>query len=191
MTGTSELLQRWAGIGPDALEAQLTSPDSAPLEALFDDQELAEMREIAAAPRITSATGQRPNIVLLPGVMGSLLQSVEGLIDSLWINPLIFARGHINLLDMAEDGQGDADPRVRIVATGLEMVAYGKAILALRKQANLYLFPYDWRQDIRVCADRLHEAFDDTGCLAVIEKAEPEQQAAFLMILDSIMRKSF
>ena len=38
-------------------------------------------------------------------------------------------------------------------------------------------------------ADRLHEAFDSTGCLAVIEKAEPEQQAAFLMILDSIMKR--
>jgi CheY-like chemotaxis protein len=38
-------------------------------------------------------------------------------------------------------------------------------------------------------ADRLHDEFDDTGCLAVIEKAEPEQQAAFMMILDSIMRR--
>jgi CheY-like chemotaxis protein len=38
-------------------------------------------------------------------------------------------------------------------------------------------------------ADRLHAEFDRTGCLAVIEKAEPEQQAAFLMILDSIMRR--
>jgi CheY-like chemotaxis protein len=38
-------------------------------------------------------------------------------------------------------------------------------------------------------ADRLHDEFDDSGCLAVIEKAEPEQQAAFLMILDSIMRR--
>jgi CheY-like chemotaxis protein len=38
-------------------------------------------------------------------------------------------------------------------------------------------------------ADRLHEVFDDTGCLAVIEKAEPEQQSAFMMILDSIMRR--
>ena len=38
-------------------------------------------------------------------------------------------------------------------------------------------------------ADCLHEEFDDTGCLAVIEKAEPEQQAAFMMILDSIMRR--
>jgi len=38
-------------------------------------------------------------------------------------------------------------------------------------------------------ADRLHKAFDRSGCLAVIEKAEPEQQAAFMMILDSIMKR--
>ncbi len=38
-------------------------------------------------------------------------------------------------------------------------------------------------------ADELHRVFDSTGCLAVIEKADPEQQAAFLMILDSIMRR--
>ena len=38
-------------------------------------------------------------------------------------------------------------------------------------------------------ADRLHEVFDSTGCLAVIEKAEPAQQAAFIMILDSIMKR--
>lgn len=36
---------------------------------------------------------------------------------------------------------------------------------------------------------RLHEIFDDTECLAVIEKVEPEQQAAFLMIMDSIMKR--
>ena len=38
-------------------------------------------------------------------------------------------------------------------------------------------------------AETLHQIFDRTGCLAVIEKTEPEQQAAFLMILDSIMRR--
>jgi CheY-like chemotaxis protein len=38
-------------------------------------------------------------------------------------------------------------------------------------------------------ADRLHEVFDSKGCLAVIEKDEPEQQAAFKMILDSIMKR--
>jgi CheY-like chemotaxis protein len=38
-------------------------------------------------------------------------------------------------------------------------------------------------------AEELHQAFDRSGCLAVIEKAEPEQQAAFMMILDSIMKR--
>ncbi len=38
-------------------------------------------------------------------------------------------------------------------------------------------------------ARELHDAFDRSGCLAVIEKAEPEQEAAFMMILDSIMRR--
>lgn len=38
-------------------------------------------------------------------------------------------------------------------------------------------------------ADDLHRAFDSSGCLAVIEKGEPQQRAAFLMILDSIMRR--
>lgn len=38
-------------------------------------------------------------------------------------------------------------------------------------------------------AERLHQVFDRTGCLAVIEKSEPQQQAAFLMILDSIMKR--
>lgn len=38
-------------------------------------------------------------------------------------------------------------------------------------------------------AQRLHDAFDHTACLAVIEKIEPQQQAAFMMILDSIMKR--
>lgn len=38
-------------------------------------------------------------------------------------------------------------------------------------------------------AEELHEVFDRTGCLAVIEKSEPEQHAAFLMILDSMMKR--
>jgi CheY-like chemotaxis protein len=38
-------------------------------------------------------------------------------------------------------------------------------------------------------AAELHDRFDASGCLAVIEKVEPEQQAAFMMILDSIMKR--
>jgi len=159
MTTTNELLLHWASSGLDALEAQIREGDITPLDVLFGEQESAEICELATASHPGASTsGQRPNIVLLPGIMGSLLQSVQGLVDSLWINPIIFTRGHINLLDMAEDGETDADRRVKIVATGLEMVAYAKIILALHKQANLFLFPYDWRQDMRIAANQLHKA---------------------------------
>jgi CheY-like chemotaxis protein len=39
-------------------------------------------------------------------------------------------------------------------------------------------------------ADELHARFDDRGCLCVIEKGEREQQAAFLMILDGLVRRA-
>ena len=39
-------------------------------------------------------------------------------------------------------------------------------------------------------AEELHRQFDGRGCLCVIEKGEQEQQAAFLMILDGIVRRS-
>lgn len=39
-------------------------------------------------------------------------------------------------------------------------------------------------------ADELHRQFDRRGCLAVIEKGEEQQQAAFLMILDGIVRRA-
>ncbi|MBZ0114613.1 MAG: response regulator [Thermoanaerobaculia bacterium] len=35
----------------------------------------------------------------------------------------------------------------------------------------------------------LHEEFDCEGCLAVIEKGEQQQQAAFMMILDGLVRR--
>ena len=38
-------------------------------------------------------------------------------------------------------------------------------------------------------AEELHELFPDGSCLAVINKTEPNQQNAFLMILDSIVKR--
>jgi len=39
-------------------------------------------------------------------------------------------------------------------------------------------------------AEELHRRFDHCGCLCVIEKGEAEQGAAFLMILDGIVRRA-
>jgi hypothetical protein len=38
-------------------------------------------------------------------------------------------------------------------------------------------------------AEDLHQLFPDGSCLAVINKTEPNQQNAFLMILDSIVKR--
>jgi hypothetical protein len=38
-------------------------------------------------------------------------------------------------------------------------------------------------------ADELHVLFPEGSCLAVINKHEPNQQNAFLMILDSIVKR--
>jgi DNA-binding NarL/FixJ family response regulator len=38
-------------------------------------------------------------------------------------------------------------------------------------------------------AEELHELFPCSTCLAVVNKVEPQQQSAFLMILDSIVQR--
>jgi len=79
-------------------------------------------------------------------------------------------------------------PDIRLLLLDWEMPEMdGKEVLAAARETGVNL-----KRVIITSghpADRLHEEFDDSGCLAVIEKSEPEQQAAFLMILDSIMRR--
>jgi CheY-like chemotaxis protein len=79
-------------------------------------------------------------------------------------------------------------PDIHLVLLDWEMpVMDGQAVLAEARRRGVNL-----KRVIITSshpADELHRVFDTSGCLAVIEKTEPEQQAAFLMILDSIMRR--
>lgn len=89
--------------------------------------------------------------------------------------------------DPAEAVPGMA-PDIHLLLLDWEMPEMdGKEVLAAAKEAGVNLKRVIITSSHS--ADRLHEEFDDSGCLAVIEKTEPEQQAAFLMILDSIMRR--
>ena len=87
-----------------------------------------------------------------------------------------------------EEAVGGLSPDIHLLLLDWEMPEMdGKEVLAAAREAGVNL-----KRIIITSghpADRLHEEFDDSGCLAVIEKMEPEQQAAFLMILDSIMRR--
>ncbi|GAB4558013.1 MAG: hypothetical protein Kow0047_02820 [Anaerolineae bacterium] len=154
-------LQAWSDSDLEELERGLLEGDS-DVEAFFGPQEAAEMRSLvteATAPT-RSATGPRPAVVILPGIMGSLLQSIQGLIDLLWINPVAILRGRVSLLEMDPSGERNADPRVHVAPTSLEMIYYTKIVLGLRKHVDLYQFPFDWRLDIRVLARHLAEALE-------------------------------
>ena len=79
-------------------------------------------------------------------------------------------------------------PEVRLLMLDLEMpVLDGKKLLEVAAAQGVergrVVITSAWD------ADRLHELFPAGDCLAVINKREPSQQAAFLMILDSVMRK--
>lgn len=155
------LIQAWSSLSLDDIESRLERDDEE-FARFFGAEEVREMRALAQAPR-RAAAGVPPAVVVLPGIMGSLLQSTQGLIDLLWVNPLAFARGRVNLLEMDDTGERDSDPRVHITATSLELLYYTKFVVALGKQVDLFQFPYDWRRDIRALAGQLHAALERWG----------------------------
>ena len=127
------------------------------LEHLMGQREAAEVRALLASP----VTGEeRVATVLLPGIMGSLLSSTQGISTLLWVNPTIISNGYINLLDLDDDGVSDRSPDVNIVPVGIEKFVYLKLILTLARETRLYEFPYDWRRRLEGNADLLAAAIE-------------------------------
>ena len=79
------------------------------------------------------------------------------------------------------------DPGVDVLLLDWEMpVLDGEAMLEEARRRGVDLKRVVIRSSHS--AEALHARFDDRGCLCVIEKGEREQQAAFLMILDGLVR---
>lgn len=124
------------------------------VDMLLGEREAAEVRALLAQP-----TGDQPRTatVLIPGIMGSLLASVRGICALIWLNPEVIANGHINLLDLDDEGRADRSPDVDIVPVGIEKITYLKLVVTLARESRLYEFPYDWRRHVESNADLLHE----------------------------------
>lgn len=165
---TSDLLTGWSSLSLEEIEARLKSGiDDEAAEQLFGADELAEMRTLAEAPQ---ARALREAVVLLPGCMGSLLRSIRGVTTLLWINPALFLKGQCSYLELNQDGTGDARPYIDAVPFSLEKLVYLKIGFALRRQTDLYQFPYDWRRAIEYNADLLHQ------CIERWAKGDPDQR---------------
>ena len=79
-------------------------------------------------------------------------------------------------------------PGIDLLLIDLEMpVLDGRKLAALAKERGV-----PCRRIVILSghsADELHRLFPPDSCLAVINKTEPQQQSAFLMILDSVVRR--
>ncbi len=137
------------------------------VDMILGEREAAEVRALLARP-----LGDQPRAatVLIPGIMGSLLASVRGIGALIWLNPEVIANGHINLLDLDDDGRADRSPDVEIMPVGIEKLTYLKTILTLARETRLYEFPYDWRRHVEYNADLLH------GCIQRWAQADPERR---------------
>lgn len=150
---TTDLLSSWSTLSLDEIEARVESgADAQALEQLLGADEAAELQRLTHGP---VARGLRPAVVLMPGIMGSLLVSVRGVNTVLWINPLLFLKGQGSYLQLSADGSRDAHAEIDAVPLSLEKLCYTKIALALRRQVDLYEFPYDWRRPVQVNGDLL------------------------------------
>jgi len=159
---TNDLLNQWSTLSLDEIEAQLASPDVAQAaRKLYGVKPVRQMRAVSMERAISPrAAGAAEPVVLLPGIMGSLLSSIRGVTTLLWINPAVFLQGKGNYLDLNAAGTDDADPTVEVVPVGIEKLFYLKISLTLRREAQLYEFPFDWRRTIEASADVLHDRLE-------------------------------
>jgi len=84
-------------------------------------------------------------IVVLPGFPGSVLEDIGSPRKPIiWPNPLAFALGRINYLNLDEEGLRDEVPGVDIQPKRPIWFVYAKIMLSLNIRYHAVAFPYDW-----------------------------------------------
>jgi len=101
---------------------------------------------------------KRGRVVLINGIMGALLDSVDrtGDIDRIWINVVRLMAGRIAQLKLPLNGEV-AHPSFRIQVGGLHDT-YLAMLLALGRDWHVLPYPFDWRADIDKSAEGLAAA---------------------------------
>lgn len=156
-----ELLNLWSALSTDEIAARLADgQDVAAAGQLFGTEEAAALANAAPVRVVSADAAPRPAVVLIPGIMGSLLASLRGITTLLWLNPTLFLKGQASYLELDEAGQRDRHPAISAAATALDRLCYLKAALTLRREAELFEFPYDWRRSILYNADVLAQALE-------------------------------
>lgn len=113
-------------------------------------------------PSVRHLGAESKNVIFVPGVMGSTLQS-NGLGGVWWLD-IARARDKLDQLRLTNDGQGDVDKDADVVpgAVDLSYVPFRKAVAMSKNFAGSVHFPYDWRKSMRASADALRDVIIHT-----------------------------
>ena len=114
---------------------------------------LARARGAAARGRRRGKLGK---VLVLPGIMGTELDSVDrkGDSDRIWINFVRLIAGRIGDLELGADGQS-AHTGVHVRPAGVHRKTYVPLLMELDTRWHVRPFPFDWREDIDKSAARL------------------------------------
>ncbi|MCX4672345.1 hypothetical protein OG453_37750 [Streptomyces sp. NBC_01381] len=116
---------------------------------------LGELQALARSVTSHLAGPAAPNLIFVPGVMGSVLAS-QGLGGVWWLD--IRSRDRIDRLQLAANGQNDAEPGARISPVAVDLSYSGFLAAVERAEGFSHLaFAYDWRKPLAVSARRLRE----------------------------------
>ena len=133
----------------------LSDEERALLREYLGEEELNELDKTAVRRRRGPSLGR---VVLLPGLMGTNLESVDasGDADRVWINFFRMAFGRMSDLRLGEDGQ-PLPPPPHIRTGGIHSGTYLKLLFELQSQWDAIPFGYDWRVDLKLSAAALAE----------------------------------
>lgn len=103
----------------------------------------------------TKISGNKPIVILIPGIMGSNLSDGD---DEIWIDYLKMARGQLVNLEINNKN---------IIAKSAVGTAYAKLTHHLSSKYDVVVFPYDWRKSLnhsgKLLADKINKELIPTG----------------------------
>jgi pimeloyl-ACP methyl ester carboxylesterase len=130
------------------LNLALEEANRTELSRLLGESAYAELRALVTKTFEGAhlAFDEPPNLIFVPGVMGSLLMN-SAKAGIWWID--VRTRNCIDNLALAPDGAGEADPENRIVPVTADPSYMPFLSWALKQQGyNHEIFPYDWRKSL-------------------------------------------
>jgi pimeloyl-ACP methyl ester carboxylesterase len=149
--------------------ARPTAEQEKTLRVYLGDERYQRMHDLALKRNSTRRMVAEPrgNVVVIPGIMGSELISVDrgGAQDRIWVQVYRLITGRLDRLRLNEAGLAEHNPDYDVRATGILKRYYGELLLSLSENWRVRTFWYDWRKDLNVSADGLNAQlsgwFDD------------------------------